>query len=160
MSAQDSSVQIFGSDRMWGLKELPLPEPVSWMPQTAGWAVLAIVALAVVAYFAWRRWQAWQADQYRRVALTRLKQMNADQLQALPELLRLAALAAGSRAEVASLRGSDWINWLNARVDQPLFDEADSITLDALAYTKTPIPPDQARHLLDASENWLRGHHA
>lgn len=160
MSAQESSVQIFGSDRMWGLKELPLPQPVSWMPQTVGWLVLAIIVLAVAAYFGWRRWQAYQADQYRRDALIRLKQMNAAQLHDLPELLRLAALSAGPRNQVASLRGSDWINWLNAHVDQPLFDEADSITLDTLAYTETTIAPEQARHLLDASENWLRGHHA
>ncbi len=160
MSAQDASVQIFGSNRMWGLKELPLPEPVSWMPQTVGWLFLAIAAIAAVAYFGWRRWQAYQADQYRRDALARLKQMNAGQLQGLPELLRLAALSAGPRKEVASLRGADWINWLNARVDQPIFDEADSATLDTLAYTKTNIAPEQAHHLLDASENWLRGHRA
>ncbi|MGR3661343.1 MAG: DUF4381 domain-containing protein [Paracoccaceae bacterium] len=160
MSAQDASVAIYGSNRMWGLKELPLPEPVSWMPQTAGWAVVAIIALAAAAYFAWRRWQAYQADQYRRDALARIKQLNPDTLHDLPELLRLAALAVGPRDEVASLRGPNWINWLNARIDQPLFNEADSVTLDTLAYTKTTIAPEQARHLLDASESWLRGHHA
>jgi len=159
MSAQDSAVQIFGSNRMWGLKELPLPDPVSWVPQTIGWLFLAIAALAGVGYFVWRRWQIWQANQYRRDGLARLKQMNPKQLHDLPEILRVAALAAGPRNKVASLRGPDWINWLNDRVDQPLFDDADSIILDTLAYAKTDISPDQARRLLDASENWLRGHH-
>jgi hypothetical protein len=160
MSAQDSAVQIFGSDRMWGLKELPLPEPVSWMPQTVGWLVLAIIAVAAAAFIAWRRWQVYQADQYRRDALTRINKMNPESLHDLPELLRFAALFAGPRNEVASLRGTDWINWLNARVDKPLFDQADSTSLDMLAYTKTNIAPEQARHLLEASENWLRGHRA
>ena len=38
--AGQSAAELFGSDRMWGLKELPLPEPVSWWPQTTGWYVL------------------------------------------------------------------------------------------------------------------------
>ena len=45
-NSQQSAAEIFGSDRMWGLKELDLPEPVSWWPQTPGWYVLA--ALLVV----------------------------------------------------------------------------------------------------------------
>lgn len=160
MNAQESSAEIFGSDRMWGLKELPLPELVSWMPQTFGWVVVAVIALAVAGWFAWRRWQAYQADQYRRDALARLLLMTADDMQFLPELLRLAALSAGPRQDVASLRGANWMNWLNARVDKPLFDEADSITLDALVYSNTSISAQKAQHLLDASEIWLRGHRA
>jgi len=35
----------FGSDRMWGLKELPPPDPVSWSPQSSGWLFVAALVL-------------------------------------------------------------------------------------------------------------------
>ncbi|MHC8391932.1 DUF4381 domain-containing protein [Pseudomonas sp. MDT2-39-1] len=80
------------------LKEIGLPAPVSYAPQTWGWWVLlGVLVIAVLLVGARRYWQ-WRRDRYRREALVRLAQLRAsnDQLQALrelPELLKRVALS-------------------------------------------------------------------
>ena len=153
----------FGSDRMWGLKELPLPEPVSWMPATPGWIVVGVVLLAVVAaILAWRR-RARARERYRREAIARLSAMRGDAaaLRELPLLLRATALAAFPRDEVAGLRGASWVEWLNEHGGR--FEPADAERLDRLPYEPAAaeaLPPDAAAHQLDASRRFVRGHRA
>ncbi|WCM54311.1 DUF4381 domain-containing protein [Pseudomonas sp. WJP1] len=80
------------------LKEIALPAPVSYAPQTWGWWVLlAVFVVAVVLLGARRYWQ-WRRDRYRREALLRLAQLQkrSDDLNALrelPELLKRVAIS-------------------------------------------------------------------
>jgi hypothetical protein len=163
--AQESSTELFGSDRMWGLKELPLPEPVSWWPQTAGWAVLAVVLLILMAWAGYKAWRRVQRNAYRRDGLARLEAMKKDgsALGELPLLLRQSALQAAPRKDVAGLRGTDWINWLNASAGRPLFGEDDASLLDELAYAKESDGAGNdvsVQHVLEASREWMRSHRA
>jgi len=156
-------VPEFGSDRMWGLKELPLPEPVSWLPATPGWLVVGAILLATLAAFAWLRWRAWQRQRYRREALARIAAIGAgaEALAELPLVLRATALAAFPRDEVASLRGAIWVEWLNENGGR--FDLADAECLDLLPYdpdTARDLSPLVATRLVAASRAWVKGHHA
>ena len=80
------------------LKEMALPAPVSYAPQTWGWwalLVLLVVTLLVVA--ARRVWQ-WRRDRYRREALVRLEELrrrsnDLSALRELPELLKRVAIS-------------------------------------------------------------------
>ncbi|MHC8395042.1 DUF4381 domain-containing protein [Pseudomonas sp. LB3P93] len=80
------------------LKEIGLPAPVSYAPQTWGWWVLlGVLVIAVLLVGARRYWQ-WRRDRYRREALVRLADLQSsnDQLGALrelPELLKRVALS-------------------------------------------------------------------
>jgi hypothetical protein len=80
------------------LKEIALPAPVSYAPQTWGWwGLLAVLAVAVVLLSA-RRYLQWRRDRYRREALVRLAQLQkrSDDLNALrelPELLKRTAIS-------------------------------------------------------------------
>ena len=80
------------------LKEIALPAPVSYAPQTWGWWVLlCLLVIAVLLVSARRYWQ-WRRDRYRREALVRLAELqnSDDQLNALrelPELLKRVALS-------------------------------------------------------------------
>ena len=80
------------------LKEIALPAPVSYAPQTWGWWVLlCLLVIAVLLVSARRYWQ-WRRDRYRREALLRLAELqnSDDQLKALrelPELLKRVALS-------------------------------------------------------------------
>ncbi|KJZ66102.1 DUF4381 domain-containing protein [Pseudomonas fluorescens] len=80
------------------LKEIALPTPVSYAPQTWGWWVLlCLLVIAVLLVSARRYWQ-WRRDRYRREALVRLAELqnSDDQLKALrelPELLKRVALS-------------------------------------------------------------------
>jgi len=160
-----SSAEIFGSNRMWGLKEIPLPDPVSWAPQTVGWYIFAVLSLAILAWYLRNLWLRYQRNAYRREGLEMLVSMLADPTAAstLPFLLRKSALAAAKRENVAGLRGREWIAWLNDCVGTPLFDEADGAALDQLAYCRDGSPPldkDHIRHLVEASQIWMRSHSA
>jgi len=80
------------------LKEIAVPAPFSYAPQTWGWWVLlCLLVIAVLLVSARRYWQ-WRRDRYRREALVRLVELqnSDDQLQALrelPELLKRVALS-------------------------------------------------------------------
>jgi hypothetical protein len=80
------------------LKEIALPAPVSYAPQTWGWWVLlGLLMIAVLLISARRYWQ-WRRDRYRREALVRLAELqnSTDQLSAmreLPKLLKRVALS-------------------------------------------------------------------
>ncbi|KQV10599.1 alpha-2 type XI collagen [Pseudomonas sp. Root329] len=80
------------------LKEIALPAPVSYAPQTWGWWVLfCLLVIAVLLVSARRYWQ-WRRDRYRREALVRLVELqNSDNqlnaLRELPELLKRVALS-------------------------------------------------------------------
>lgn len=153
----------FGSDRMWGLKELALPEPVSWFPATAGWLVVGALLLAILVGLVWWRRRAWQRARYRREALVRIDAMrgSAEALSELPLVLRTTALAAFPRAEVAGLRGGAWLAWLNEHGG--CFDPADAESLDLLPYdprAASKLAPGAMARLVDASRAWVKGHHA
>ncbi len=153
----------FGSNRMWGLKELPLPEPISWFPAAPGWLVVGAILLAILAAFAWSRWRAWQRQRYRREALARIDAIGAgtEGLAELPLVLRATALVAFPRAEVASLRGAIWVEWLNENGGR--FDASDAEYLDLLPYDPNAareLAPHAAARLVATSRAWVKGHHA
>ncbi|MCU7215753.1 DUF4381 domain-containing protein [Pseudomonas sp. VE 196-7] len=80
------------------LKELSLPAPVSYAPQTWGWWLLLGLLVVLALVVGVRRYWQWRRDQYRREALVRLAQLRvrSDDLNALrelPELLKRVALS-------------------------------------------------------------------
>ena len=160
-----NTAELFGSDRMWGLKELPLPQPVSWWPQTVGWYILGIALLSGLAWLCWKQWKHYQHNVYRRRGLAYLDAIGDNQasLKDLPYWLRKSALCAASRAEVAGLRGRSWIHWLNKSAGSELFQENDAMLLEKLTFTSEQsslVDQDSARHLIEASKRWMRSHRA
>jgi hypothetical protein len=85
------------------LKELALPAPVSYAPQTWGWWLLLAVLVLAALLLGLRRYWQWRRDRYRREALARLAQLRgrSDDLNALrelPELLKRVALSMPTRS--------------------------------------------------------------
>lgn len=80
------------------LKELGLPAPVSYAPQTWGWWVLLGALILLTLIIAMRRYRQWRRDAYRREGLERLAQLRSrsedlNALRELPELLKRVALS-------------------------------------------------------------------
>ncbi len=152
------------------LRQLPLPAPVSYWPQTWGWLVLLGVAAALAAWAAWRIARRHRRNQYRRTGLRMLEALRlasqSDPLAArgLPELLKrvgLSSAAAADRARVGALGGAEWIAFMAAgRAAFP--PDADAL-LRALAYappeTLRAIDPERLRQLFAASRQWMERHH-
>ncbi len=80
------------------LKELGLPAPVSYAPQTWGWWVLLALLILAALLIGIRRYWQWRRDAYRREGLARLAQLrergdDLNALRELPELLKRVALS-------------------------------------------------------------------
>ena len=120
------------------LKDIAVPQPVSWMPQTWGWALAAALLLVVFMLLALRALRGYRANAYRRQALVELNgierrvldpQTRHDAVGDLAELLKRVALVAWKREEVATLSGAAWIDFLKRHCKagdvsalQPLLD--------------------------------------
>ncbi|MCK5679444.1 DUF4381 domain-containing protein [bacterium] len=104
------------------LHDIVPPTPVSWLPLAPGCYVLGVSVLLLLTWFSIKRYRIWQRDQYRREALLILRQIEkglADPAQhkkllpQLPELVKRTAIVAYGRAQVASLYGPDWLEFLD-----------------------------------------------
>lgn len=154
------------------LKELGLPAPVSYAPQTWGWWALLTILLVTAVVIGVRRHLQWKKDRYRREALVRLTQLRgrSDDLSALrelPELLKRVALSvpahnAGAPRSVGALGAADWQTFLQQHFDKPLPSDF-SEQLAQLAYapdtTLRALPAPQRLALFDTCQRWVEQHH-
>lgn len=126
MEAQVSHPNPITVAALSGMHDLALPPPVSWMPQTLGWALLGLVLLAglAIAAFYWQR--NYRANAYRGEALLLLKDIEVrlkhpevfgDAAYEVAELLKRTALASWPRERVAALSGRQWVDFLDQQND-------------------------------------------
>jgi LPXTG-motif cell wall-anchored protein len=107
-----------------GLADIATPLPVSWMPQTWAWAGLGVVLLLALAVWVWRRRRHALANRYRVEALRALSALERHALESrtraaalvqIAALIKRTAIAAYTRAEVASLSGPAWVQFIHER---------------------------------------------
>jgi hypothetical protein len=137
------------------LNDIIVPEPVSLLPQTAGWIVLGVVILAVLAAWAVFARRRYRRNAYRREALELL---DATPPHALPALVKRVALAAEPRTAVAALTGDSWLVFLDRSYGGDGFSNGPGRALATLSFA--PAAPD-ARvpdELHDLVALWIRKH--
>ena len=136
------------------LRDLHLPEAISWWPLAPGWWLLIGLAVCGLAYLAWRAAVSFRKNAPRRKALSHLRRLeaefawNSDALLLgvrLSELLRRAMLAYAPRDEVAGLTGSGWLAWLDQGLPDQAFTTGPGRMIETLPYQK----PDQDVQDLD-----------
>ena len=152
------------------LQTLPLPEPVSYFPQTWGWLVLLLILVAAAAFYGGRAAWRWQRNRYRRAALAEFSQLQTtlsnssgrSALRQLPDLLKRTALAMPDHPQVASLHADGWQRFLQQRSPSALPGDF-SQQLALLAYAPNEqleaLPAAQIEHLLSICLQWLEQHH-
>ncbi len=151
-------------DRM---ADITVPDPVSYVPQTSGWYVLAGTLVLVLVVVGWRVWHWRRVNRYRRDALSELATIDArwqDQetsVTDLARLLRRTALAAFPRADVASLYGDDWLAFLDKAIGGTEFSRGLGRILTVAPYGTGDAPPVEQRHALVAqARRWVKSHDA
>ncbi len=151
----DEAAAVVDNDSLVGLlnqlAEVPDPTPVSMVPQTAGWAVLAVILFLCVAWAAWKTWRKYQANAYRRAALKALSEARDDPAM-ISDILKRTALVAYGRRRVAALSGQRWLAFLEETGTGQFFGTA----LADAAYRKAPVGADPT--LTKAARNWVKDH--
>lgn len=160
----------FGNYLIRGIAEIELPEPVSWLPQTLGWKILALLILLLAALQTYRASTKWWRNRYRRRALERLKAIELAAggdpgrvVAQLPWLLKATALHAYPRVDVAALSGDAWLAFLDAHYSGPSFRAATGQQLLAVAYqspAQWQLQPQEAQTLVSMCRRWLCLHRA
>ena len=152
------------------LRELPLPAPVSYAPQTIGWLFIALLFVVIAAVIAWLVWRRHEQSRYRREALAELARIEAKlndegtraaALAAIAPLIKRTALAAAPRDQVAALSGASWLAYL--RKTHGAFDDECGSLLYASSYAPRErlagVTPQQAQRLVSAAREWIGQHH-
>ena len=152
------------------LADVVAPPPVSWLPQTWGWAAVAVLVVAVAVWLTIRWLRRRAANRYRREALRELMRIEAavgdaatrpQALRAVPELLKRVALTAWPRAQVASLSGSAWVAFLRQSAADACPDGAARL-LDDAEYrgpqALDALTAEQARVCIGAARTWIETH--
>jgi cbb3-type cytochrome oxidase subunit 3 len=169
-----SLVPADSSGQLKALQELPLPEAVSYLPQTIGWAALAVLLLAALGVAIWYALRRHDQQRYRRAALAELasiearlasadsdRDQRANALAAIPRLIKRTALAVAPREQVAALSGGEWLAFLQRTRGR--FDARSGALLALASYA----PPDvvaaisgrDATVLIDHTRDWIERHH-
>lgn len=137
------------------LEPVPLPQPVSMAPQTAGWIWLGLLLLAIVIASVWAAIRQRRKNAYRKQALAELKIASKDAAR-IAEIVRRTALTAYPRTEVASLHGADWLAFLDRSYNGTGFSEGPGRQIADAPYKRQIASPD----LYAIARTWISTHQA
>lgn len=152
------------------LKDIAIPEPISWMPQTWGWALVAGLLAVITLVLGLRRLRRYRANAYRREALLLLHDIEEkisdparrhDGVHDLAELLKRVALAGWPREEVATISGASWVKFLGEH-GNPASAHLLASLLDDFEYqgneTLDTIPANVGDDWTSSARRWIEGH--
>jgi len=152
------------------LNDIVLPEPVHWWPLASGWYVLMGLLLVILVWLIQRSIKSWMNNSYRRAALSQLKLLTEDihndqnrdsALRKIPVLLKRTALSVYPRRQLASLTGNNWYDFLNTKVDTPVFSGIVTDLLDKISYSVSELQEvhiEAQEQLLKACNYWIKHH--
>ena len=147
------------------LRDIHLPDPVSWWPPAAGWWLLALlVLLAAAGVWWWLKASATgrRSRRLRRVARIELRKLEAayrsDEdparlLRGVSILLRRVAMSFAPPGAVAGLCGDDWIRWLKSTDAKRMLDARTIVLLTSGPYMRDP--DTDLRHVIERLGRWL-----
>ncbi|MCG6938249.1 MAG: DUF4381 domain-containing protein [Gammaproteobacteria bacterium] len=159
------------------LRDIHLPEPVSWWPPAPGWWIILALAVLIAALVTIAR-RIYLGRQLRRdikSELDNIKQQfqqnrNKTRLaKSLSILLRRASISYYPRADIAGLTGDDWLSYLddsNAKSSSGNRFQSDT----GRVLLTAPYLPDtdqqdndrldfDAQKLIQLCESWLQSPH-
>jgi hypothetical protein len=153
------------TDPLDQLRDIHLPDPVSYWPPAPGWWVVAAIALAIIATTAVLTYKRYQRNAYRREAASKhniINQLRVDgdkrgYHQQLNNLLKHTALTIDEREAISSLSGKDWLQFLDRSANTSAFtDGAGSILANGPYQSIVDEGDLSALHQL--AELWIKEH--
>ena len=142
------------------LRDIHLPEAISWWPPAIGWWVLAVLIplclyLTIKLYKRMTRKTALKsAKKYLKKLRDNEQLSKQEKLVALSSLMRRTAVSLYPRAEVASLAGEDWLNFLDKSISNRGFNSDTGWLLTDALYAKA-ADTHYLAPLFNLCESWL-----
>jgi Domain of unknown function (DUF4381) len=146
------------------LADIHLPEAPGYWPLAPGWWILlGLILLAAALIYLWHKRK--QRENYRRQALIELQKIKMESakdpaafLQAVSLLLKRVALSAQPKHFHPSIKGYDWLNWLDDHCPKltTKFNSELGQALIVGQYQKSPNVKMDALILL--TEEWIKQH--
>jgi hypothetical protein len=150
------------SDPLAQLRDIHLPEAVSWWPLAPGWWVLAALLVAGFAYTGHYLWQCHQAFSYRRQALQQIKQLpNNSQHQRITSLfalLKRVAVSAYPELNLSSLSQAEFIDFLKKTTPKAGFDQLPTNWQTLFYANNSEVPVELVNQLLLSGTRWIKHH--
>ncbi len=147
------------------LRDIHLPEPVSWWPPAPGWWILLAVIIVALAVSAWlyRRWRQRRILRELEAQLDAIKndyQQHHDSAKTVSQLsvlLRRACISFFPRKDVAGLTGERWLAFLdNISNSRDFSTGAGKLLLDAPYKPADAIDDAQIAPLFKLVEHTLQ----
>jgi len=143
------------------LRDIHLPDAVSWWPPAIGWWILlALLLLAIYLlpklyrYLTFKPLSRVCQEEFENIKIAYNKQQDLSILiQSISKLLRQISMSFHGRDKVANLTGDAWINSLNDLTEENYFQEELKNTLINAPYQKN-INID-ARLIIDTTQDWI-----
>ncbi len=143
------------------LRDIHLPEAISWWPPALGWWLLAtlIPLLIGFGYWLYRRLTRQTAIKAAKKILLQIKQdpqlENNKKLNDLSALIRRVAISTADRHECAGLAGDPWLAYLDRSLKSTPFSEGVGRLLANGPYQQY-MPTDlEISELTRLCEDWL-----
>ena len=150
------------SDPLAQLRDIHLPEAVSWWPLAPGWWILGALLIAGLAYTVHFFWQRHHAFTYRRQALQKIKQLpNNSQHQRITDLfvlLKRVAVSAYPELNLSSLSQAEFIDFLKKTCPKSGFDQLPN-DWQKLFYAKdSDVSVQLVDQLVVSGTQWIKHH--
>jgi hypothetical protein len=143
------------------LKEIHIPEAISWWPPAIGWWLLALLIILLIVGGIWlvKRLTRKTAIKTAKKLLLSIKQNseidNQQKLEELSKLLRRVAVSNTPRSRVAGLIGQDWLLFLDSSVKGAPFSEGIGQLLANAPYRNISPNDGEISQLLSLCQDWL-----
>jgi len=143
------------------LKDLHLPEAISWWPPAIGWWLLAALIILTIAFGYWlfKRLTRKTPVKAAKKLLAQLQQnTQMDGLQKVAQLSILLRRVAISTAvtDVAGLTNQAWLAYLDKNMKNAPFSEGIGKLLVDAPYRQTPPSETDLNQLFALCESWLQ----
>ena len=154
------------------LRDIHLPEPVSWWPLAPGWWILLAITV-IIALFTYTAIKIYRNRQLLRDITVELDQIklqfensnNKSQLaKSLSVLLRRANITYNPRTNVAGLTGESWLAWLDKTSKKTAANSRFQSDTGKILLSAPYLPDDatldfNADELIQLCETWLLTSH-
>jgi hypothetical protein len=144
------------------LRDIHLPEAISWWPPAIGWWLLAVLMPLLLGFLYWlyKRLTRKTALKTARKLLKALKNdPTLDERAKIAELsvlLRRVAISIDTRSPVAGLAGQNWLHYLDGAVKGTPFSEGPGRIFLNSHYQKSAPTELAIQEVFQLCEDWLK----